>query len=92
MREYDNLFGSAFQNSRGSDNGDFFKEYMDKNLNEIDNISVFLPEADLLKILQFMITNKPKGKESEFQKFLDGRGRDGYALIHYLCYLRKIIL
>lgn len=89
MREFDNQFGPIIQSGRHFQNQDTFKKYLDVNCNEITDMSSFLPETELAEILEFMNLNKPAGKEAEFRAFLDSNDRDGYSMIHYLCYLSK---
>ncbi len=87
MREYNNQFGSNNQGGDVFPNGEVFKQYLETNVNALNDTDQFLPQNDLLDVLVFMNKNCPKGKEKEFQTFLDSADRDGYTLVHYLCHL-----
>lgn len=89
MREYDNLFGAPSQSGRDPEHEQLFRKYSDMNFEEMGDASAILPESDLMKMFQFMTLNNPKGREKEFIAYLNKVDRHGYALVHYLCYLRK---
>jgi len=89
MREYDNKFGPIGQSGRAFENQDIFTKYLEANINEMSDLNSLLSESEVLEILQFMNINKPAGKETEFKNFLDSVDRDGYTIVHYLCYLSK---
>jgi hypothetical protein len=75
------------QPNAANNNDNLFRQYTNANLQEVENLQTFLPENDLLEILKFMISDREK--DNTFLNYLNKLNGDGYAIVHYLCFLRK---
>jgi len=88
MGQYNSQFGPINQSGRTFENSEVFKQYLDTNFSEVSDMSGFLPQADCLKILQFMNNNILAENKEEFKHFMDAVDSDGFNLLHYICYLQ----
>ena len=85
MKQYTNQFNFAPNNDSAQDS--LFKNYCDLDLSKINNLKALLPEEELIDILELMI-QKSGNDKSQIISFFNKLNKDGYALIHYICYLQ----